>query len=55
MNINERQAVAQSSAGALGRKTDELIIAAMALAIPFVSCLCAFMIRSFAVSRIALG
>ena len=28
-NINERQAVAQSAAAALGRKTDELIIAAM--------------------------
>lgn len=28
-NINERQAVAQSSAAALGRKTDELIITAM--------------------------
>ena len=29
ININERQAVAQSAAGALGRKTDELIITAM--------------------------
>jgi len=29
ININERQAVAESSAAALGRKTDELIIAAM--------------------------
>jgi hypothetical protein len=29
ININERQAVAQSAAAALGRKTDELIIAAM--------------------------
>ena len=28
-NINERQAVAQSAAAALGRKTDELIVAAM--------------------------
>ena len=28
-NINERQAVAQSAAAALGRKTDELIITAM--------------------------
>ena len=28
-NINERQAVAQSAASALGRKTDEIIIAAM--------------------------
>ncbi len=28
-NINERQAVAQSAAAALGRKTDELIISAM--------------------------
>jgi len=28
-NINERQAVAQSAAAALGRKTDELIIAAL--------------------------
>ena len=28
-NINERQAVAQSAAAALGRKTDELIYAAM--------------------------
>ena len=29
ININERQAVAQSAAAALGRKTDELLIAAM--------------------------
>jgi hypothetical protein len=29
ININERQAVAQSAAAALGRKTDELIITAM--------------------------
>ena len=29
ININERQAVAQSAAAALGRKTDELIVAAM--------------------------
>ncbi len=29
ININERQAVAQSSASALGRKTDELIVAAL--------------------------
>ena len=29
ININERQAVAQSAAGALGRKTDEIIITAM--------------------------
>ncbi len=28
-NINERQAIAQSSAGALGRKTDEILITAM--------------------------
>jgi hypothetical protein len=28
-NINERQAVATSAAGALGRKTDELVIAAL--------------------------
>ena len=29
ININERQAVAQSAAAALGRKTDEILIAAM--------------------------
>ena len=29
LNINERQAVAQSAAGALGRKTDEIIITAL--------------------------
>ena len=29
MNINERQAVAESAASALGRKTDEIIITAM--------------------------
>ena len=29
ININERQAVAESAASALGRKTDEIIITAM--------------------------
>lgn len=29
ININERQAVAQSAAGALGRKTDDIIVTAM--------------------------
>ena len=29
ININERQAVAESAASALGRKTDEILIAAM--------------------------